>query len=281
MVITLGLISGIYSGQSPLEVAQQIVSSAISIILIAIYGVIYVVVWPLSLLGIKLEPMQSLGSQGSSQTAPNSNLETSATQIGNVTRPTGESGTFTIPLELIAWLVAGLFVLVVVLVVSRVATRAKKEAKTDSQEERESLGVVTRLIEHVTDWLKQALGRLHAPIAEKSNSSIDQISVNQKPSEWKGSLSVRQIYARLQTWAGRMGYPRLPQQTPIEYLVALSAVMPELADELNDVTKAYIDARYGPLPTSIDTVQSANAAWQRVERAMKKSLTTQGKASTR
>jgi Domain of unknown function (DUF4129) len=93
----------------------------------------------------------------------------------------------------------------------------------------------------------------------------DDLAALQGRPEWSGTLSVRQIYARLQRLAATIGYPRAPQQTPIEYLRVLSAAMPNLTNDFTDITAAYLQARYGAVPAPGPAVLAATNAWKRAE----------------
>lgn len=61
----------------------------------------------------------------------------------------------------------------------------------------------------------------------------------------------RQLYVNLQRWAASGGYPRHPQQTPLEFSRVLQAALPEGREDLTLITEAYLQARYGQTAPAI------------------------------
>jgi hypothetical protein len=53
-------------------------------------------------------------------------------------------------------------------------------------------------------------------------------------------------YAMLQKWGRRRGVPRLPDQTPFEYLAMLGSVWPDHRPAFEQITQAYVVAHYSP-----------------------------------
>ncbi|MHB0875422.1 MAG: DUF4129 domain-containing protein [Anaerolineae bacterium] len=79
---------------------------------------------------------------------------------------------------------------------------------------------------------------------------------------------VRRAYRQLLTLAEGRGLQRGRGQTPWAYGAYLSRAMPELDEPLMDLTRAYVVARYAPLPPTPDTVGAATSALQRIEEWM-------------
>ncbi len=77
---------------------------------------------------------------------------------------------------------------------------------------------------------------------------------------------IRIIYARLLRLSARLGEPREPAATPIEFLSRLEKVFPASRDELESITNAYLRVRYGELPESRDQVEAVESAWSVVRR---------------
>jgi hypothetical protein len=140
----------------------------------------------------------------------------------------------------------------------------------DAAEERESLGSWERLIYHVRLLWERLLARFRRSGPSTVAGSEDDLAALRGHPEFSGTLTVRQIYARLQALAARSGYPRQPYTTPIEYLRVLSSAMPGLSPDLQAITLAYLEARYGPRPASAAAVTAANIAWQRLEPALQR-----------
>lgn len=77
--------------------------------------------------------------------------------------------------------------------------------------------------------------------------------------------SVRDIYRQLLSWATREGWPRVPFQTPSEYLVTLEAMLPSAHDELRYITRSYISTRYGATMPTRDELSELKRYWQRIK----------------
>jgi hypothetical protein len=125
------------------------------------------------------------------------------------------------------------------------------------------------LAQQIKEWFLKLFGRSSKGAEGAARGMEDDLATLVGRAEWSGTLSVRQIYARMQAAAGKLGYPRAVQQTPIEYLSVLSNAMPDLRAEFRDITAAYLEARYGPAPASDPAVQAASRAWTRAEAAMR------------
>jgi hypothetical protein len=78
------------------------------------------------------------------------------------------------------------------------------------------------------------------------------------------ALHVRRIYIELLDFFAEKGLPRPVTQTPLEYLPAMQSRLPEAADELDEITRAYLLVRYGEAPETAEQVDRVDAAWQRV-----------------
>jgi len=68
--------------------------------------------------------------------------------------------------------------------------------------------------------------------------------------------------------AARLGYPRPPDETPDEYLLELRAHLPIVDPEIETLTAAFLEARYGPRPTTSERVKQLRGGWE----ALKKKL---------
>jgi hypothetical protein len=77
---------------------------------------------------------------------------------------------------------------------------------------------------------------------------------------------IRIIYVRLLRLGTRLGEPRGPAVTPIEYLDYLEKLFPASKDELELITNAYLRVRYGELPETRSQVEEVESAWAIVRR---------------
>jgi hypothetical protein len=78
------------------------------------------------------------------------------------------------------------------------------------------------------------------------------------------AVSIRKIYANMARLAEREGYPRLPSQTPYEYLPALGLAFPNCRAEAAAITEAYVKVHYGQVPESAGELQRIRDNWQRI-----------------
>jgi hypothetical protein len=76
---------------------------------------------------------------------------------------------------------------------------------------------------------------------------------------------VRAIYQMFLKAAIERGQPRQPGQTPHEYEHTWAATLPEGQRALNDLTKAYLQARYAPDPLELQEVEYARRAWAELQ----------------
>jgi hypothetical protein len=151
----------------------------------------------------------------------------------------------------------------------------REDRAKDLPEERESFGSWALLKRQAIQWWRALLARLFPKRqTEQATATPDDLWALRGNPELSGTLSVRQIYARMQATAARLGYPRAPQQTPLEYLDVLSRAMPHLRADFAAITSAYIEARYSPLPATAPTVAAATSAWKHAEPQMTPSVTT-------
>ena len=78
------------------------------------------------------------------------------------------------------------------------------------------------------------------------------------------AAKIRRIYSRLMDLTTKLGTPRPPAYTPLEFLPVLESLFVEGVDEVREITDAYLRVRYGELPESNQEVQMVESAWQRV-----------------
>ena len=81
---------------------------------------------------------------------------------------------------------------------------------------------------------------------------------------------VRRFYLALLNRAGRAGYPRQPQQTPYEYAPKLSPHLADEAEALDQLTQAFIEARYSRRAFPPQEVSLLHRAWQRLQAALRR-----------
>lgn len=269
-VLVVGISTGAFGADNLLDAGQNVVIGILGLLGTITYLVLYAYLWLLSLLNINPTPLGSLP-----KATPTPGASTNETLQQQLARRFGPQQAVELYPELQTILFGIALLLVVVAavwLVSRTAKRTRSTRVKESTEQRESFGSWSLLLQQARDLLNRLLARFRkAPIPQGTAAEDDLAALRGNP-EWSGTLSVRQIYAHMQSLAAGLGYPRAPQQTPVEYLLVLSTAMPGLQPDLREITAAYLEARYGRLPASAPAVSAANSAWRRAEPALREGL---------
>lgn len=262
VIMLVGSTVGVFGTGNVLGLLQNIVAG----VLLAVGTVIYLLFWLIFQITGVFNPQVKENHKGPKE------VEDAYRIVGRFgSNPKDMEASFNglgVPPEVYNALIWGTVILVAVVViwlVSRSMRRANRGFAGDATEERERIGSWEMLVSQLRMWANMLLARFrpaHAPAGETIQDDL--AALKGKP-EWSGTLSVRQIYARLQKLAAGTGYARNPQQTPVEYLRVLQAAMPDLRQEFAAITSAYIEARYGPTPASGPAVHAAQEAWKRTE----------------
>lgn len=275
-ILIVGLIGGAANAGGLLGGVFALVVGALVLLGAVLYGISFVLIMVVYYISMFLAAIGSAIGLGGGEPPPPqeaSDGPTYATKLlESIRRQWGEQGILEVPPEVltfITWAGVLLGTLIAILVVSSKLRRTARTRQREVAEERESIGSWALLAQQIKDWLLKLFGRKSKGVEGVKGSLEDDLAALARHAEWSGTLSVRQIYARMQAAAGKMGYPRAVQQTPIEYLSVLSDAMPDLRGEFLDITAAYLEARYGPAPASDPAVQAASRAWKRAEAAMR------------
>jgi hypothetical protein len=265
-ILLLGSIGQGFGGKDVLTTLQEGVITFITAVALVMYGIFYLLLLPFSLFNIQLGPVGS------------SPLPTPTPAPANARNPSSQppkihiaAAPFQIPVEFQTAFMTLAAILVVAAVVYFMAQWLRRTGANRAQvedEERVTFGSWRLLLAQLRAWLLRLLARFRKSVSPPATAEEDDLAALQGNPEFAGTLSVRQIYARLLKLAASAGYPRASYQTPIEYLRFLSTALPDLRSDLNDITGAYVEARYAPAPTSPISVQAASAAWRRAEPAL-------------
>ncbi|HEU4743980.1 MAG TPA: DUF4129 domain-containing protein, partial [Anaerolineales bacterium] len=81
----------------------------------------------------------------------------------------------------------------------------------------------------------------------------------------------RQIYfyyLALIRRGGEQGLPRKPSQTPSEYAVTLEKALPSANEDIDSITRAFVEARYSRREVHARDVELVKAIWGRIRRAL-------------
>lgn len=259
-VLLLGTVAGVFGGASLINLAGEIVRGIFSLIVALVYAVLWLVLTAVSFLHINPKPFTPA-------LTPSPTPKAASPLEGKQVHPPANTSqlNLNIPIEvrdIALWVAIALIAIGLIWLFNRGLTRTRKVAKRAASEERESLGSWALLMAQWKSWINRLLRR--SQTAVMVTREADLAALQDRP-EWSGTLSIRQIYLHLQSLAARVGHPRAPQQTPIEYLSVLSTAMPNLQSDFRDITSAYLEARYGPMPASAPAVRAAVSAWKHAE----------------
>jgi hypothetical protein len=68
---------------------------------------------------------------------------------------------------------------------------------------------------------------------------------------------------------GERGVPRNPSQTPSEYAAALEKALPSAEEDIESITRSFVEARYSRREVEARDVNVVKAAWERIRRALR------------
>ena len=82
---------------------------------------------------------------------------------------------------------------------------------------------------------------------------------------------IRYYYLSIVHRAGERGVPRAENETPLEYARDLKEQWPEAEPELDELTQAFVEARYSPQPIDRSAVGRVKEEWQRIRERLRSS----------
>lgn len=159
-------------------------------------------------------------------------------------------------LEVLKYAGVGVFILGVLALVAFSVRRAWATAAAGRQEEREIVRTAAPPESGLLNALRAGLGRAAAML-----KMVGEFGLGKR---FRAAVSIRWIYANLLRWAAEMGHPRRESQTPYEFLQALAPTFPDLGEELQAITDAYVRSHYGEVPDTPDELQKIRSCWERI-----------------
>lgn len=111
-----------------------------------------------------------------------------------------------------------------------------------------------------------ALDYLRALLQGRAKRVIEGISRLNLAARFIAAARIRQIYASLLRLSARLGEPRAPSDTPLEFMENLERIFPASQVELATITHAYLRVRYGELPETNGQVEEVESAWELVRK---------------
>jgi Domain of unknown function (DUF4129) len=256
LILMLGVFAQALGAGDIVSALQSGVVGVLAVVGGLLYLLAVVLLWPLSLCGIRFERAPNTSATPTPTPGPNP-LE----RLQGFQQQDRGYNPLNIPAGLLIVAVALFFML-------RWLRTHRADHVEPLEEEHERFGSWALLWSQVRAWLDRLLGRFRKPTVAPTPAAEDDLASLAGRPDMAGTLTIRQIYARLLGYARNAGYPRAPQQTPNEYLRVLSNSLPDLRPDLEAITSAYVEARYSPYPASSMAVNSANEAWRRMEIAL-------------
>jgi hypothetical protein len=127
---------------------------------------------------------------------------------------------------------------------------------------RRNLNIASR---RVLEEPESLLGRGDARklLRKALQDAMEGLTARLRPAQrWLAAARIRQIYANLMKLCADLGVPRLPANTPLEFLTVMGGVFSTLIQDLEMITQAYMRIRYGEYPETVQEVAEVEAAWQ-------------------
>ncbi len=95
-------------------------------------------------------------------------------------------------------------------------------------------------------------------------NSLGQMTDFKRRQRIRAAARIRQVYAELMELCIFLGHPRADAETPLEFILELNGLFPELHPEVRVITEAYNSVRYGQLPETQQEVEDVESAWKKV-----------------
>jgi hypothetical protein len=247
IVSAVGFLLALFLAGFGVEGASQIlrgIFSALALIFTTILApVLYVLEWLLRPFALALnEALQLLN-----RIQPPQDLN----QTNDLQRSAQAMQQMQMILDVLKYVCLGAIALAVVAVIFAVLrNRAMGEGRTAEEHERlES----DSLLGSLGGALRRRLGEL--------GKMVDQFGLSRALIQ---AITIRRLYARLVAAATELGYPRDPARTPFEYQERLNTAFPGFKTESALVTRTYVNAHYGELPDSPETLTAMQNAVERM-----------------
>ena len=167
------------------------------------------------------------------------------------------------------WAAGILVALVVILILAKALGRLRRNREdTDEEEVSESLGALSNFLQDLRMFLSWLLGLFWRRRKPAPAEAYMPVSITGDTGEISREFTIREIYQGL-LWEGRtIGRPRRDAETPFEYGTRMHPLDSTEEHALEDITKAYVEARYGGGDPSPDRLRWLNRQWLRLRAAL-------------
>lgn len=137
----------------------------------------------------------------------------------------------------------------------------RRRTESELEEIRQSLWSWRGALSGLLQRLKALLGRLRPELPLP-------VAAGTTPAESPEARTVREIYREFLRLMARLGRPRRPDETPLEFLGRVRSDLPTVATEADELTAAYIQVRYGERPPSGPLTGRVRDAWGKIRRSL-------------
>ena len=113
--------------------------------------------------------------------------------------------------------------------------------------------------------------RLRGPAAPVDGGPLGSGLRLSRPRARSPREQIRYYYLAIVHRAGEQGVPRAENETPLEYVDDLKSQWPEAQSELDELTRAFLEARYSPQPIDKPAVARVKEEWKRIRERLRRS----------
>jgi hypothetical protein len=138
-----------------------------------------------------------------------------------------------------------------------------------------------RWLLQIWKWLSDLFGGIRQGVADAVTISLERIRVRRaggKESGWAGFINPRRLDPRQRVYffyqalirrGTESGLPRGLSQTPYEYASTLDDALPDVDEDVDAMTEAFVEARYTPRVVEEDKASLVKTYWDRIRRALR------------
>ena len=113
--------------------------------------------------------------------------------------------------------------------------------------------------------------RLRSPAPPAGDAPAGPARGLRRPGPLSPREQIRYYYLSTVRRAGARGVPRADSETPLEYVHDLKQEWPEAESELDELTQAFVEARYSPQPIDKPAVARVKEEWKRGRERLRRS----------
>ena len=171
-------------------------------------------------------------------------------------------------LLVLQWGAGVLAALVVIFILAKALKRFRRDRDDGEEEVSESLDPWRNFKQDVSMFLAWLMGLFRRKERLVPAEEVTPVAVTGDTGGLRRDFTIREIYQGL-LWEGRtVGRPRLDAETPFEYGTRIHPLDTTEEHALDDITQAYVEARYGNAEPSADRLQWLNRQWLRLRAAL-------------